>query len=119
LQEVSILVYDVLKKQPREAPSVFSVVQKKGRSGRKMHEEISSTNPRRWEMPPKSLSPGSPEASRAAAHSRRRELIGWRRRVTTKEAKRGERGQPWLTPSFMRRVHQVPSSHLWCTVVAF
>jgi hypothetical protein len=36
-----------------------------------------------------------------------------------KEAKRGERGQPWLTPSFMRRVRQAPSSHLWCTVVAF
>jgi hypothetical protein len=84
-----------------------------------MHEEMSSTNPRRWEMPPKPSSPGSPEASRAAARSRRRESIGWRRRATTKEAKRGERGQPWLTPSFMRRVCQVPSSHLWFTVVAF
>jgi hypothetical protein len=61
-------------------------------------------------MPPKPSSPGSPEASRVAARSRRRESIGWRRRATTKEAKRGESGQPWLTPSFMRRVRQVPSS---------
>jgi len=70
-------------------------------------------------MPPKPSSPGSPEASRIAARSRRRESIGWRRRATTKEAKRGESGQPWLTPSFMRRVRQVPSSHLWCTVPAY
>jgi len=86
----------VLTKQPREAPSVFSVVQRKGRSGRKMHEEMSSTNPRRREMLPKPSSPGSPEASRVAARSRRRELIGWRWHATTKEAKRHERGQPWL-----------------------
>ena len=96
MQEVRILVFDVLTKQPREAPSVFSVVQRKGRSGRKIHEEMSSTNPRRWEMPPKPSSPRSPEASRAAARSCRRESIGWRRRATTKEAKRHERGQPWL-----------------------
>jgi hypothetical protein len=70
-------------------------------------------------MPPKPSSPGSPEASRAAARSFGRESIGWSRRATTKEAKRGERGQPSLAPSFMRRVRQVPSSHLWCTVVAF
>ena len=70
-------------------------------------------------MPPKPSSPRSPEASRVAARSRRRVSIGWRRWATTKEAKRGERGQPWLTPSFIRRVRQVPSSHLWCTVVAF
>ncbi len=70
-------------------------------------------------MPPNQSSPGLPEASPVAARSCRRESIGWRRRATTKEAKRGERGQPWLMPSFMRRVRQVPSSHVWCTVVVF
>ena len=61
-----------------------------------MHKEIPSTNPRRWEMLPKPSSPGSPEASRAAAHSHRNrsESIGSRSCATTKEAKRGESGHP-------------------------
>ncbi len=45
-------------------------------------------------MPPKPSSPGSPEASRAGARSRRSESIGLRSRATTKEAKRGESGHP-------------------------
>jgi hypothetical protein len=79
---------------------------------------MSSTNPGRWEMPPKSSLPGSPEANRAAAHSRKSKLIGLRSRVTTKEAKRGESGHPWLTPSFMSSVRHVPSSHIRWTVFA-
>ena len=69
-------------------------------------------------MPPKPSSPGSSEANRAAARLRRSESIGSRSRATTKEAKRGESGHPWLTPSFMSIVHHVPSSHLWWTVFA-
>ncbi len=79
---------------------------------------MSSTYPKRWEMPPKPLSPGSPEASRAAARSRRSESIGSISRATTKEAKRGESGHPRLTPSSMSSVRHVPSSHLWWTVFA-
>jgi hypothetical protein len=45
-------------------------------------------------MPPKPSSPGSPEASRAAARSRRSVSIGSRSRATTKEANRGESGHP-------------------------
>ena len=107
MQEVSILVFDGLTKQPREAPGVFSVVQRKGKSVRKTHEEMLLTNPRRWKMPPKPSSPGLLEASCVAARSCRRESIGWRRQATTKEAKRGERGQPWLMPCFMRRVRSL------------
>ena len=59
-----------------------------------MQEEMSSTNPRRCEMPPKPLSPGSQEANFVAAHLRMSESIGLRSRVTTKEAKRGESGIP-------------------------
>jgi hypothetical protein len=59
---------------------------------------MSSTNHRRWEMPPKPLLPGSPEANRAAARSRMSKLTGLRNRATTKEAKRGESGHPWLIP---------------------
>ena len=79
---------------------------------------MSSTNPRRWEMPPKQSSPGSPEANRAAARSRRSESIDSKSRATTKEAKRGESGHPCQTPSFMSSVRHVPSSHLWWTVFA-
>jgi hypothetical protein len=45
-------------------------------------------------MPPKPSSPGSLEASRAAARSRRSVSIGSRSRATTKEANRGESGHP-------------------------
>ncbi len=45
-------------------------------------------------MPPKPSSPGSPEASHAAARSRRSESIGSRSGATTKEANRGESGHP-------------------------
>ncbi len=45
-------------------------------------------------MPLKPSSPGSLEASRAAARSRRSESIGTRSHATTKEAKRGESGHP-------------------------
>ena len=69
-------------------------------------------------MPPKPSSPGSPEASHAAARSRRSESIGSRSRATTKEANRVESGHPGLTPSFMSSVRHVPSSHLWWTVFA-
>jgi hypothetical protein len=70
-------------------------------------------------MPPKPSSPGSPESNRATARSRRSESIGLRSHATTKEAKRGESGHPWQTPSFMSSVrHHVPSSHLWWTVFA-
>ena len=31
----------------------------------------------------------------------------------------GESGQPWLTPSSMRRVCHVPSAHLWWMVPTF
>ena len=55
---------------------------------------MSSTYPKRWEMPPKPSSPGSPEASRASAHLRRSESIGSISHATTKEAKRGESGHP-------------------------
>jgi hypothetical protein len=49
-------------------------------------------------MPPKPLLPGSLEANRAAARSRMSKLTGLRNRATTKEAKRGESGHPWLIP---------------------
>ncbi len=45
--------------------------------------------------------------------------MGSRRHATTKDAKSGESGQPWLTPSFMSNVRHEPSSHLWWTVPAF
>ena len=35
-----------------------------------------------------------------------------------RDAKMGEMGQPWLTPSSMRRVRQVRSAHLSWTVPA-
>jgi hypothetical protein len=67
-------------------------------------------------MPPKPLSPGSPEANHAAACSDRSETISSKSRATIKEAKRGESEHPWLTPSFMSSVRHVSSSHLWWTV---
>ncbi len=38
--------------------------------------------------------------------------------MTTSDAKIGDSGQPWLTPSSMSRVRHVPSAHLWWTVPA-
>ena len=94
LLEVRIRVIDGLTKHPRDAPMLLSVLHRKVRSERKTHDEMLLTYPRRWEMPPKPSSPGSPEASRAAARLRRSESIGSRSRATTKEAKRGESGHP-------------------------
>ncbi len=37
---------------------------------------------------------------------------GLRRHATMRDAKMGEKEQPWLTPSSMRRVRQVPLAHL-------
>ena len=78
--------------------------------------ETSSTNPRRWVMPPLPSSPGLPFWSLCLARSLRSLSSGRRRQATTSEAKMGDSGQPWLTPSSMTRVRQVPSAHLWWTV---
>ena len=43
LQDVRMCVFNGLTKHQRDAPMVLSVLQRKGRSGRKTHEEISST----------------------------------------------------------------------------
>ena len=67
-------------------------------------------------MLPLPSSPRWPARSRASARALSRMSRGWRRRATTSEAKMGESGQPWLTPSSMRSVRHVPSAHLWWTV---
>jgi hypothetical protein len=94
LQDMRMRVFNGLTKHPSDTPMVLSVLQRKGRSGRKTQKEMLSTKPRRWEMPPNPSSSGLLEANRAAAHSLWRESIGWRRWATTKEAKRGNSGQP-------------------------
>ncbi len=65
-------------------------------------------------MPPATSSPGLPFLSWWEARARRSRSLssGFRRHATTRDAKMGERGQPWLTPSSMSRVRQVPSAHL-------
>ena len=94
VQDVRMHVFDGLTKHPRDAPMVLSVLQRKGRSGRKTQEEMLLIKPRRWEMPQNPSSPGLLEANRAAVCSRRRKSIGWRKWATTKDAKRGKSGQP-------------------------
>ena len=118
LHDVSILILDVLTKQPSAAPRSFRVVQRNSRSGRYTHVEMSSTYERRWEIPPYVSSAGSPAASQAAARSRRRVSMGASSRATTNDARSGDRGHPCVTPSCIWIRRQLPSHHLWWTVVA-
>jgi len=115
--EVNIRVFIGLMKHPSGLPRVLKWSQRNSRSARKTQAETSSTKPRRCVMPPAPSSPGLPFLSRWAARARRSLSSGFRRHATTRDAKMGERGQPWLTPSSMSRVRQVPSAHfLWWTV---
>ena len=107
-----------LMKHPSGLPRVLKWSQRNSRSARKTQAETSSTKLRRCVMPPAPSLPGLPFLSRWAARARRSLSSGFRRHVTTRDAKMGERGQPWLTPSSMSRVRQVPSAHLWWTVMA-
>ncbi len=68
-------------------------------------------------MPPKPLSPGLPLRRQVVALLCSSMSSGWRRLATTRDAKMGENGQPWLTPSSISRVRHVPSAHLWATVL--
>ncbi len=63
-------------------------------------------------MPPNPSSLVLQEASCVAAQAPRSVLIGARRRATTNDAKSGERGHPWLVPSFILSCPHVPSFHL-------
>ena len=97
-----------LMKHPSGLPRVLKWSQRNSRSARrKTQAETSSTKPRRCVMPPAPSLPGLPFLSRWVARARRSLSSGFRRHVTTRDAKMGERGQPWLTPSSMRRVRQV------------
>ncbi len=114
--DVRIRVFIGFMKQPRGRPRRSKFWQRNSMSASGVQVETSSTYPRRWVMPPEPSSPGSPFWSRRVARFLRRWSRGRRRQATTSEAKMGESGQPWLTPSAMVRVRHVPSAHLWCTV---
>jgi hypothetical protein len=94
-------VFDRFTKQPREAPMVLSVLQRNAQSDViNIAKEVGYA--------PNLLLPGLLEASCAAACLRMSLSIGSRRQARTNDAKSGESGQPWLTPSFIRCVHHDP-----------
>ncbi len=111
--EVRMRVFIGLTKHPSGVLMVPNWLQRncKSASGRKA--ETSSMYPRRCVMPPKPLLPGLPLRRQVVALSHSSMSSGWRRLAMTRDAKNGERGQPWLTPSSMSRVPHVPLTHLW------
>ncbi len=114
--EVGIRVFIGFMKHPSGRPRWSKFWQRNSMSSSGVQVETSSTNPRGWVMPPLPSSPGLPCWSLCWARSLRSLSSGRRRQAMTSEAKMGESGQPWLTPSSMTRVRQVPSAHLWWTV---
>ncbi len=58
--EVRMWVFMGLRKQPSGAPMVANWSQRSFKSARGTQVETSSTQPKRWMMPPKPSSPGSP-----------------------------------------------------------
>ncbi len=116
--EVRMHVFIGLTKHPSGAPMVANWSQRNCKSASGTQAEMSSMYLRRCVMPPKPLSPGLPLRSQVVALLRNSISSGWRRLATTREAKMGESGQPWLMPSSMSRVRHVPLVHLWWTVPA-
>ncbi len=114
--KVRMRVFIGLTKFPSGVPMVANWLQRNCKSTSGMQAETLSTYPRRCVMPPKPLSPGSPSRRRVVALLRSSTSSGWRRLATTRDAKMGESGQPWLMPSSMSRVCHVPLAHLWWTV---
>jgi hypothetical protein len=105
--EVRMRVFIGLTKHPSGALMVANRSQRNCKSASGTQAETSSTYPRRCVMPPKP-SPGLSLRSRVVALLRSSMSSGWRRLATTRDAKMGESGQPWLTPSSMSRVCHVP-----------
>jgi hypothetical protein len=94
--EVSIRFFIGFMKHPSGRPRRSKFWQRNSVSSSGVQVEMSSTNPRRWVMPPPPLpsSPGLPCWSLCWAHSLRSLLSERRRQATTSEAKMGESGQP-------------------------
>ncbi len=111
--EVRMRVFIGLTKHPSGVLMVANQSQRNCKSASRMHAETSSTYPRRCVMPPKPSLPGLPLRSQVVALLHSSMSSGWRRLAMTRDAKMGESGQPWLTPSSMSRVHHVPSAHKW------
>ena len=116
--EVNMRVFIGLTKHPSDLPRALKWSLRNSRSSRRTQAETLLTKPRRCVMPPAPSSLGLPLLSWWVVRACRSLSRGLRRHATTRDAKMGERGKPWITPSSMRRVHQVPSVHLWWTVLA-
>ncbi len=116
--EIRMCVFIGLTKHPSGAPMVANWSQRNCKSASGTQAETSSTYPMRCIMPPKPLLPGLPLRRQVVALSHSSMSSGWRRLVTTRDAKMGESGQPWLAPSSMSRVCHAQLAHLWWTVPA-
>jgi hypothetical protein len=118
--EVRMRVFIGLRKHPSGAPMVANQLQRNCKSTGGMQAETLSKFPRRCVMPPKPSLPGSPLRRQVVALLCDSMSSGWRRLATTRDAKMGESGQPWLMLSSMgSRLCHVLSAHLQWTVQAF